>query len=135
MIIARNLKGISCFGGSGSQRWESRDSVLITTTNWLRAEILAEFVEQGKMILHRTIRYCDGREETISYPNPLVKAIVKHRFAYPAEVIATLQAFAFLLESNALLRNWAERDGITIEALEWEIDQVRDYERGGGFDS
>ena len=124
------------FGASGSQRAQASEGQIISWSNEYRATILTDMIASGRAVNRFRFRNASGRWETSVTPNPvfigLFHRIVQHRYAYPAEVRATLQAFADRLRYISELQQAAERDGITPEDIEETIERI---EEGDQFDA
>lgn len=116
------------FGFSGSQRLSRLEREHLTGSNHIRAGWLADLVADRKVAFHYEV---DGRMETI--PNSAFKAAILDGYTYPKDWVATIQAFEKLLRKYPYLLDAAESQGITLESIDQEIENIRamDTDRGG----
>lgn len=124
MILARRYSQVSCFGGSGSAIAQLAEREIVTSPNHWRADALAGHIAAGTAMIRRTLRHRSGAVEVLTFPNPQFLAVLRHRYAYPGDVRATLIALADQLRSHAGLRERAEQIGITCESIAEMIESV-----------
>ena len=112
------------FGFSGRQSLQEGE--IITRSNHIRASILADLVETRRVAIRQTYRGRGGRTETICYPNPAFQCAITAGYTYDRDWLATLEAFRARLDADGGLCSLAECQGVTVEGVEYEIEQIRE---------
>ncbi len=110
-----------CFGFSA--RRSPTTSAIVTGMNRLRADKLAELVALNRVFQVRSWTASNGHTETSRLVHPEFYAALNYRYVYPRDRRATLISFADKLREDAEIRALAEARGITLEGLEWTIEQ------------
>lgn len=130
------------FGFSGSHRAQLVRDEVISSSNRDRAAVLVGMIRTNTAVIRRQYQTASGNMETICVQNPQFWQIIRHRYAYPREIVATLQALVDYLRQDSSLSYAAEQDGITEEGIEETIEQVllnadrqRRRKRKGDFDA
>ncbi len=115
------------FGFSGRQSAQTTEAI-ISGSNRIRAGWLASLIECGRVMVRRVVR-----GEVYSFPDPAFEGAIRWGYTYPRDWIATLEAFAGCLRTDGGLADLAELQGVTVEGVEYMIEQI--HEGAGGYES
>ena len=108
------------FGFSGRQSAQAT-AAIISGSNRIRAGWLASLIECGRVMVRRVVR-----GEVHSFPDPAFEGAIRWGYTYPHDWIATLQAFIGLLRADYDLSWLAESQGVTVEGVEYMIEQIHE---------